>query len=112
MFYIFVLQHKNLNISFSLLFKTKQLKHEKVDHLLTQNFKKVPTTCTNHEKNPPFQLTFFPFHTPPSYHILSMESRPNWYQNGNKACYVPKISKFSAEKRKSVLAGLKVIFSK
>ena len=23
---------------------------------------------------------------------------PNWYQVGNKACYIPKVSKLSAEK--------------
>ena len=27
-----------------------------------------------------------------------MELRPNWYEIGNKACYIPKISKFNGEK--------------
>ena len=32
---------------------------------------------------------------------------PNWYQIGNKSCYMPKVSKFYIEKT-SKLAGLKV----
>ena len=37
-----------------------------------------------------------------------MASGPNWYQIGKKTCYIPKVSKFSVERRISRLTGLKV----
>ena len=37
-----------------------------------------------------------------------MGLRSNWYQIGNKACYIPKVSKFHVEKKMSMLTGLKV----
>ena len=37
-----------------------------------------------------------------------MGSGPNWYQIGNKTWYIPKVSKFSVEKRHVfMLTGLK-----
>ena len=35
---------------------------------------------------------------------------PNWYQIGNKTCYIPKVRKFYVEKKMSMLSGLKVSF--
>ena len=37
-----------------------------------------------------------------------MGSGPNWYQTGNKTCYVPKVGKFRVEKGYLKVAGLKV----
>ena len=39
--------------------------------------------------------------------IESMELGPNWYQIENKACYIPKLSKFCVE-CKSMLSGFKL----
>ena len=38
-----------------------------------------------------------------------MELGPNWYQTGNKTCYIPKFQQILSRKRISVLTGLKVL---
>ena len=54
MIWIFGLRHRNLNISLSLLSKTKQPKHEKVDHPPTQNLNIINDNLlqqtTSHDK--------------------------------------------------------------